>query len=403
VIAQAVRTELARGGQVYFVHNRVESIFSIGDMIQRLVPEARVVVGHGQMDEEALERAMFDFVAKKFDVLLATTIVENGLDIPNANTIIINRADRYGLSQLYQLRGRVGRSDRPAYAFLLIPPEDNLSPIAKKRLAAIKEFSDLGSGFRVAALDLEIRGAGNLLGGEQSGQIDTVGFEMYMKLLEQTVRELKGEAIEDDVRATVNLKVDLKIDESYVPDMNQRLMLYRTVASARDEVEIDDVLEGAHDRYGPLPDSVLNLADYGRIRVMADRLGIESIDREARAVVLKFRPQGKIDPVRLIALVRERKDITLVPPSALRLDLVKAEGTGQRAYGRSKPSAPSSSGGRRPSNVAPSWWTARAREAEVKPGFNKEAMTRQEKEDPRAAGGIFERVGGLLSDLLDQG
>jgi len=198
VIGRAIRNELARGGQVYFVHNRVESIFSIGNLVQRLVPEARVVVGHGQMDEEALERAMLDFVARKYDVLLATTIVENGLDIPNANTIIINRADRYGLSQLYQLRGRVGRSDRPAYAFLLIPPEDNLSPVAKKRLAAIKEFSDLGSGFRVAALDLEIRGAGNLLGGEQSGQIDTVGFEMYMKLLEQTVRELKGEELEDD-------------------------------------------------------------------------------------------------------------------------------------------------------------------------------------------------------------
>ena len=168
-------------------------------------------------------------------MLLATTIVENGLDIPNANTIIINRADRYGLSQLYQLRGRVGRSDRPAYAYLLIPPEDNLSPVAKKRLAAIKEFSDLGSGFRVAALDLEIRGAGNLLGGEQSGHIETVGFEMYMKLLEETVRELKGEEIEDDVRATVNLRVDLRIDESYVPDMNQRLMLYRKVAAARRE------------------------------------------------------------------------------------------------------------------------------------------------------------------------
>ena len=205
VIGRAIRSELARGGQVYFVHNRVESIFSIGNLIQRLVPEARVVVGHGQMDEDVLERAMLDFIAKKFDVLLATTIVENGLDIPNANTIIINRADRYGLSQLYQLRGRVGRSDRPAYAYLLIPPEDNLSPVAKKRLAAIKEFSDLGSGFRVAALDLEIRGAGNLLGGEQSGHIETVGFEMYMKLLEQTVRELKGEEIEDDVRATVNL------------------------------------------------------------------------------------------------------------------------------------------------------------------------------------------------------
>ena len=150
------------------------------------------------MGEEALERAMLDFVGRKFDILIATTIVENGLDIPNANTIIINRADRYGLSQLYQLRGRVGRSDRPAYAYLLIPPEDNLSPVAKKRLAAIREFSDLGSGFRVAALDLEIRGAGNMLGGEQSGHIESIGFEMYMKLLEETVRELKGEDIEDD-------------------------------------------------------------------------------------------------------------------------------------------------------------------------------------------------------------
>ena len=186
---------------------------------------------------------MLDFVSRKFDVLLATTIVENGLDIPNANTIIINRADKYGLSQLYQLRGRVGRSDRAAYAYLLIPPEDNLSPIAKKRLAAIKEFSDLGSGFRVAALDLEIRGAGNLLGGEQSGQIDTIGFELYMKLLEQTVRELKGEEVEDDIRATVNLRVDLKIEESYVPDMNQRLSLYRSVAAARSHEEIDDVLD----------------------------------------------------------------------------------------------------------------------------------------------------------------
>ena len=165
------------------------------------------------MGEEQLEKTMLDFMAHKHDVLVATTIVENGLDIPNANTIVINRADRYGLSQLYQLRGRVGRSDRPAYAFLLIPPEDTLSPVAKKRLAAIKEFSDLGSGFRVAALDLEIRGAGNLLGGEQSGHMESVGFEMYMKLLEETVRELKGEEIEDDVRATVNLRVDLKIDE----------------------------------------------------------------------------------------------------------------------------------------------------------------------------------------------
>jgi transcription-repair coupling factor (superfamily II helicase) len=411
VIATAIRTELARGGQIFFVHNRVESIFSIGDLVQRLVPEARVVVAHGQMDEEALERAMFDFVARKFDVLLATTIVENGLDIPNANTIIINRADRYGLSQLYQLRGRVGRSDRAAYAYLLIPPEDNLSPVAKKRLAAIKEFSDLGSGFRVAALDLEIRGAGNLLGGEQSGQIDTVGFELYMKLLEQTVRELKGEDIEDDLRSTVNLRVDLKIDASYVPDMNQRLMLYRKVAAARHDAEIDTVLEEAVDRYGPLPDSVLNLADYGRIRVMADRLGIETIDREGRIVVLKFRPQAKIDPVRLVAMVRQRPELTLVPPGALKLDLGRAEVSGLGAAEPApktkiavspQPSAPSPKKSGKYANTAPSWWVARAREGDVKPGFTKADILRPAKEDPRAPGGVFDRVGALLSDLLDQ-
>jgi transcription-repair coupling factor (superfamily II helicase) len=407
VIRRAIRNELARGGQVYFVHNRVESIFSIGNLIQRLVPEARLVIGHGQMNEDALERAMLDFVARKFDVLLATTIVENGLDIPNANTIIINRADKCGLSQLYQLRGRVGRSDRPAYAFLLIPPEDNLTPIAKKRLAAIKEFSDLGSGFRVAALDLEIRGAGNLLGGEQSGHIDALGFEMYMKLLEETVRELKGEDIEDDVHATVNLRIDLRIDESYVPDMNQRLMLYRKVAAARDEDEIDRVLEEAADRYGPLPPSVLNLADYGRIRVMADRLGIDTIDREGRIVVLKFRPQATLDPVKLVSLVRQRPDLTIVPPAALRFSLDVAEGTGLKAdkprpLSHTPPSSSHGKGRYRSQAIAPSWWTARARETEVKPGFTKEAILRPAKEDPRAPGGVFERVGGLLSELLDQ-
>jgi transcription-repair coupling factor (superfamily II helicase) len=408
VISRAVRNELARGGQVYFVHNRVESIFSIGHLIERLVPEAKIVVGHGQMDEEALERAMLDFVARKYDVLLATTIVENGLDIPNANTIIINRADRYGLSQLYQLRGRVGRSDRPAYAFLLIPPEDNLSPVAKKRLAAIKEFSDLGSGFRVAALDLEIRGAGNLLGGEQSGHIEALGFEMYMKLLEQTVRELKGEEIEDEARATVNLKVDLKIDESYVPDMNQRLMLYRKVAAARTEQAIDRVLDEAADRYGEPPVSVLNLADYGRIRVMADRLGIDTIDRDASSIVLKFRPQAKVDPARLVSLVRQRSDLALVPPAALRMTLAAPAAPrpagGEPAGTKAKPLPPGSTftSRRRQSSGASSWWTARARAGEVAPGFTKEEILRPKTDDPRAPGGIFERVGSLLSELLDR-
>jgi transcription-repair coupling factor (superfamily II helicase) len=405
VIGRAIRNELGRGGQVYFVHNRVESIFSIGGLVQRLVPEARIVIGHGQMAEDTLERAMLDFMSRKFDVLLATTIVENGLDIPNANTIIINRADRYGLSQLYQLRGRVGRSDRPAYAYLLIPPEENLSVVAKKRLAAIKEFSDLGSGFRVAALDLEIRGAGNLLGGEQSGHIEAIGFEMYMKLLEETIRELKGEDLEDDIRANVNLKVDLKIDETYVPDMNQRLMLYRKVAAARRLEEVDRVLEEAMDRYGPPPDSVLNLADYGRIRVMADRLGIDAIDREGRTVVLKFRPQTKVDPVRLVALVRQRPELTLVPPAGLKLSLEEVNPNPPNLKPLTSNFQPPTSNLKKSgarSQAAPSWWTARARTGEVKPGFTKEEILRPKKVDPRMQGGIFERVGALLSELTEK-
>src|SRR5262249_44420260 len=244
-----------------------------------------------------------------------------GLDIANANTIIINRADRYGLSQLYQLRGRVGRSDRPAYAYLLIPPEESLSPVAKKRLAAIKEVSHLGSGFRVAALDLEIRGAGNLHGGEQSGHMETVGFEMYTKLLEETVRELKGEEIEDDIRATVNLRVDLKIEDSYIPDMNQRLMVYRRIASARSEDELERAVAEVRDRYGPPPVSILNLADYGRIRVMADQLGLETVDREGDRVVFRFGSKTPLDPARLVNFLELRRDVTLVPPSGMRLDL----------------------------------------------------------------------------------
>ncbi len=387
VIERAIRNELARGGQIYFVHNRVESIYSIGHLLQRLVPEARVVVGHGQMGEEELERAMLGFVDKQFDVLLATTIVENGLDIPNANTIIINRADRYGLSQLYQLRGRVGRSDRAAYAYLLIPPQESLSPVARKRLAAIREFSDLGSGFRVAALDLEIRGAGNLLGGEQSGHIDAVGFEMYMKLLEDTVRELKGEEIEDDVRATVNLRVDLKIDEQYVPDMNQRLMVYRKVAAARTDAELESVLADVEDRYGALPPAMLNLAEYGRIRVMADRLGVESIDREGRFVVIKFRPVGKVEPARLIKAVTEWPSATLVPPNTLKLDLDAAQ---------SPPSAARRRSGR---DQGTSWWTARATAGQVKAGFTKEEILRKPEQDPRGETGVFGRLEELFNIL----
>jgi transcription-repair coupling factor (superfamily II helicase) len=394
VIVRAIRAEIARGGQVFFVHNRVESIYSMGNLIQRLVPEARVVVGHGQMAADALEKAMLAFMAHKYDVLLATTIVENGLDIPNANTIVINRADRYGLSQLYQLRGRVGRSDRAAYAFLLIPPEEALSPVARKRLAAIKEFSELGSGFRVAALDLEIRGAGNLLGGEQSGTIDAVGFEMYMKLLEETIRELKGEDLEDDVRATVSLKVDFRLDGDYVPDMNQRLMIYRRMAAARSEEEIARLVDEVRDRYGPTPTAVLNLADFGRIRVLADSLGIETIDRDGPTVVFKFRDRTKVDPMHIIALVQDRGDLQLFPPSTVKLDLKG----GDKPAGGDKPLG--LSGGKRlKAPRKPSWWTARATAGEVTPGFTKAEILRAAPEDPRAPDGVLNKVTELLEDL----
>ena len=409
VIDRAIRNELARGGQIYFVHNRVESIFTIGALIQRLVPEARVVVGHGQMGEHELEQAMMDFINRKFDVLLATTIIENGLDIPNVNTIIINRADRYGLSQLYQLRGRVGRSDRPAYAYLLIPPDDTLSQVAKKRLAAIREFSDLGSGFRVAALDLEIRGAGNLLGGEQSGHIETVGFEMYMKLLEQAVRELKGEELADDVRAAVNLRIDLRIDDAYVPDMNQRLMIYRKVAAARSDEELDQILNELRDRYGPPPPAVEHLEQYGRIRIMADRLGVESIDREGQTVLIRFatadRPEAgakRLDLDRLVRLIGARGDATLVPPAAIKLDLKVAV---TRTAGVGLGFSPAKAGlkaGPTSKKPVPSWWTARATAGEVTAGFSKEEILKPPKEDPSAPDGVFARVKGFLQELTIQ-
>ncbi|MGQ0734959.1 MAG: transcription-repair coupling factor [Acidobacteriota bacterium] len=399
VITRAIRNELARGGQVYFVHNRVESIYSLGNLLQRLVPEARIVIGHGQMSEDALERAMLDFMVHKFDILLATTIVENGLDIPNANTMIVNRADRYGLAQLYQLRGRVGRSDRPAYAYLLVPPEQALSPVARKRLAAIKEFSDLGSGFRVAALDLEIRGAGNLLGGEQSGHIDAIGFEMYMKLLEDTIRELKGEDLADDLRATVNLRVDFRIDEAYVPDMNQRLMIYRRVAAARTEEELTRTMEEVRDRYGPLPVPVRNLADYGRIRVLADDLRLESLEREGPVVVLRFRDKGPVDPMRVITLVQERGDLQVIPPSSLKMDLRTPISTGAAGSGPAHATGEMRGRGRRRPRAEPAWWTTRATSGTVAAGFSKAEILRAKEDDPRAAGGLLERVTDLLEEL----
>jgi transcription-repair coupling factor (superfamily II helicase) len=418
VIARALRTELERGGQVYFVHNRVESIDSIAGLIHRLVPEVRIGIGHGQMGDGALEKVMVDFVAHKYDVLVATTIVENGLDISNANTIIINRADRYGLAQLYQLRGRVGRSDRRAYAYLLIPPEQALSPIARKRLAAIREFSDLGSGFRIAALDLEIRGAGNLLGGQQSGHIEAVGFDMYTKLLEETIRELKGEELEDDRRAAVNLKLNLRIEETYITDMNQRLAAYRRLASVRSLPEADALIDEFSDRYGQLPESMHNLVEYAKLRILADRIGLDTLDREGLQVVFKFGQDTKLDPVWVLKLVQSRQDLTLLPPAVIKLNMALAPEPTPEPAAAPKVPPPVPPGTLRPKSEqrggtgryikqakAPdalgreSWWATRATASEVTGGFSRQEVLRELPPDPRAPGGVFDRVRQVLEAL----
>ncbi len=284
LVRTAIEVELERGGQTYFVSNRVETIYEMATRIRELVPQARVAVGHGQMPEAELERVMLGFMHGEFDVLCATSIVENGLDVSRANTIIINRADRHGLSELYQLRGRVGRSNRRAYAYLLIPPEQQLTEVARRRLAALKEFSDLGAGFKIAALDLELRGAGNMLGGEQSGHIEAIGFEMYTQMLEEAVSRMKGESREERPAVTVNLGVSLRIDESYIPEENQRLRMYKRIAGADTEAVLTDVRAELEDRYGKPPESVLHLLAVGEIRLVCERLGIANLERKRVAV-----------------------------------------------------------------------------------------------------------------------
>ncbi len=281
LIRTAVEMELERGGQIYFVHNRVETIYELAAKIRELVPQARIVIGHGQLPEAELERVMLAFMNHEYDVLVATSIIENGLDIPLANTIIINRADRHGLSELYQLRGRVGRSNRRAYSYLLIPPETELTEIARRRLAALKEFSDLGAGFKIAALDLELRGAGNMLGGEQSGHIEAIGFEMYTTMLEEAVRKMKGE--EDTpahANTVINLGISVRIDSGYIPEENQRLRMYKRIAGAQTQPDLADVRAELQDRYGTPPETVLNLLAAGEIRLHCEQLGISQLDRK---------------------------------------------------------------------------------------------------------------------------
>jgi transcription-repair coupling factor (superfamily II helicase) len=320
VVKSAIELELGRGGQVFFIHNRVESIDTVAALVHRLAPRARVHVAHGQMNEKEMEQAMLDFVDYRHDVLVATTIIENGIDIPRANTIIINRADNYGLSQLYQLRGRVGRSNRRAYAYLLIPSEAELTPIARRRLAAIREFSDLGAGFRVAALDLELRGAGNLLGGEQSGHMDALGFDLYTQMLERTVQELRGETIEDETSVSINLGADVSIPEDYVADMGQRLRTYKRVASARDDEALEQIRRETEDRYGRLPESVERLFAYARLRRAAEETGVVSIDRTPAGLAFKLKETARVSPEKLLALVGSGQGASFSPSGVLRVE-----------------------------------------------------------------------------------
>jgi transcription-repair coupling factor (superfamily II helicase) len=268
---------------------------------------------------------MLAFVEGRADVLVATTIIENGLDIPRVNTILVNRADRYGLAQLYQLRGRVGRSDRRAYAYLLVPPDTVLSEIARKRLAAIREFSELGAGFRIAALDLELRGAGNLLGGEQSGHIQAVGLDLYVKLLEQTILELKGEAPREGPRAALNLRVDLRIPEGYVPEVNQRMALYKRVSQVRGVKEIEALFAEIRDRYGSPPDAVLTLLRYAALRARMEELRIVQVDLVAGALHLRLADATPIPPEAILDHVRRRPGASLSPQGVIRVPLAGAD------------------------------------------------------------------------------
>jgi transcription-repair coupling factor (superfamily II helicase) len=320
LIATAIQFEMRRGGQVYVVHNRVESIVTIAARIRELVPDARVGVGHAQMTDEALEAAMLGFMEGRIDVLVATTIVENGLDVPNANTLIVHRADTFGLSQLYQLRGRVGRSDVPAYAYLLIPGKGEISEDARKRLQALEDFSELGSGFRVAAQDLELRGAGNILGGEQSGHIHDIGFELYIKLLEETLQELQGQP-----SGTFEVKVELggaQLSRAWVDQASERLVAYKRASRLRSEKDLELYRLELEDRFGQIPERDEESARFFellRVKILAQALAVGEVSQEKGRLKLRLSPQTPLDPGKLMAWVRQLQGAQFNPDGTVLL------------------------------------------------------------------------------------
>jgi transcription-repair coupling factor (superfamily II helicase) len=306
LIREAILREVRRGGQVFFVHNRVQSIDAIAELLRRTVPEVRILVAHGQMSERELEARMVTFLRGDAEVLLCTTIIESGLDMPHVNTILIDRADALGLAQLYQLRGRVGRSRHRAYAYLLVPGDEALTDDARRRLEALQDLSELGSGFRLANMDLEIRGAGNLLGKEQSGQLGAVGYETYMELLEEAVAELRGQPHAAPIDPEIRLPVAAKLPESYVPEVSQRLVLYKRLAGAPDEADVERIRDELLDRYGPLPPEAENLLEVIRVKLLARALGLPGVDFAAGKLVVRTAPGSRLDPARLVDLLNDR-------------------------------------------------------------------------------------------------
>ena len=320
VIREAISAELRRGGQVFFVHNRVQDIQSIALTVQQLVPEARVVVAHGQMPERELESVMLEFVRHKHDILVCTMIIESGLDIPNVNTILINRADALGLAQLYQLRGRVGRATAQAYGYLFYPQNHAITEGAQKRLRVIEEFTDLGSGFKIALRDLEIRGTGNILGAEQHGHIVTIGYELYCKLLEEAVMALKGEKVEESLDTRISLPVEAYLPDDYVPDSRQKVSVYKKIAGLKEDVALKELREELQDRYGPIPEPVEMLLEIANLKQLSNQLGISAIVAGKEQVKVTFDEQHpRINVKKFIEIVHKNKNLQLQPPAQLKV------------------------------------------------------------------------------------
>ena len=308
IARDAINRELARGGQVYYVYNRVQDIAEMAGKVQALVPDASVAFAHGQMSERQLEEIMYDFVNGDIDVLVTTTIIETGLDIPNANTIIIHDAEKMGLSQLYQLRGRVGRSNRTSYAFLMYKKDKMLKEVAEKRLHAIREFTDLGSGFKIAMRDLEIRGAGNLLGAEQHGHLEAVGYDLYCKMLNEAVQEERGMEQAEEFETTIDLEMDAYIPPKYIPNEYQKLDIYKRIAGIENEEEYEDMLEELMDRFGEPPKAVQNLLAIANLKALAHRVYVREIKQINQEVKVTMFERGKLKTEGIPAILEKYKD-----------------------------------------------------------------------------------------------